>query len=149
MDRTLLVAPPAGKPAPAPEPAPKWEPAAPARTFPPYQNTVYFPWEGPEILVRFPDGVAVEFRPGSPYFPRNAKVSADGIDIKGQQLDFKITVKPDGELASVVRPWKTGVAGIDGAEDVTQARKDAVAALCRKRAKEARQWLNTALRGPR
>lgn len=135
--RELLVA--------RPEPEP--EPETPAYTFPEY--TTYFWCDGPVIPVRFPDGLTVEFRPGSPWFPQRAAVHGRGIDIKGLRLDFDLDVNPDGTPASILRPWKTGVNGVDGAEDVAEKYREAVMALCRRRAKEARSWLNTALRGQR
>jgi hypothetical protein len=136
--RELLVARPEGRPAP--------ERVTPAYTFPEY--TTYFPWPGPVIPVRFPDGITAEFRPGSP-FPQVAKVHGQGIDIEGLLLDFTVDITPDSTPASLVRPWKTGVSGVDGAEDVAERYREAVLALCQRRAKEARSWLNTALRGQR
>lgn len=137
--RELLTARPEGTPAPE-------RPATPAYTFPEY--TTYFPWAGPVIPVRFPDGMTAEFRPGSP-FPRVAKVHGQGIDIKGLLLDISVDIDPDGKPVSILRPWKTGVNGVDGAEDVPEKYREAAMALCRTRAKEARSWLNTALRGGR
>lgn len=124
-------------------------PPAPAYTFPEY--TTYFWCDGPVIPVRFADGVTVEFRPGSPYFPRQAKVHGRGIDIRGLRLDFDVDMAPDGELASILRPWKTGVNGVDGAEDVPERYRVALLALCKRRAKEAREALGvvTGQRRPR
>lgn len=137
--RELLVARPEGKPAPEPE--------TPEYTFPEY--TTYFWCDGPVIPVRFPDGITVEFRPGNPYFPQQAKVSGRGISVRGLLLDLDVDISPDGTPASILRPWKTGVNGVDGAEDVPARYQEAAMALCKRRAKEARSWLSTALRGGR
>jgi len=128
-------------PDPDPGPTPSW-------TFPEY--TTWFYGDGPVIPVRFPDGIEVEFRPGTSWIPGIAAVRGRGIDIKGLLLDIDVMIGPDGKPHnSILRTWKTGVNGIDGAEDVAEKYRTAAMALCRKRAAEARTWLRACLNGPR
>jgi hypothetical protein len=116
---------------PPANPAPLWVEA----------HLLFWPWPGPAVQVTTPDGITVEFRPGSPYWPRNATVTGRGIDIKGLRLDLDADITPGGEPARIFRPWKTGVAGIDGAADVPERYVTAAWALCKRRAREAREAL--------
>lgn len=123
---------------------PDVRPPTPGWDFPAHKT--WFWCDGPQILARFPDGLEVEFRPGSG-FPQVARVHGAGIDIKGLRLDLDLDVNPDGTPASILRPWKTGVNGVDGAEDVAGKYRDAALKLCRQRAADARGWLRTCLTG--
>lgn len=101
--------------------------------------------DGPLVAVRFPDGGQADFRPGSCH-PGSAHVRYDARDVEAMQVDVWADVDPDGTAwASSV--WKTGVAGIDGGADVPDKVRDSAMALCRKRAREAREAMRTALRG--
>lgn len=97
---------------------------------------------GPVVTVRFPDGGQADFRPGSSH-PGSAHVRYDGRDVQGLKVDVWADVDPDGKTwASSV--WKTGVAGIDGGADIPEKVQESAMALCRKRAREAREALRSA-----
>ena len=102
----------------------------------------------PLVTVRFADGGQVDFRAGSDW-PRHAHVRYRGLDVKGQRFDADATVNPDGALATIPSRigWKTDVAGADGGGDIPVKVSEHLAALCRKRAREARSALWTAGRG--
>jgi hypothetical protein len=95
----------------------------------------------PVVSVRFPDGGLVEWRAGSEW-PHYAHVRYRGLVIKGhtQRYDVDATVNPDGTLGTIPERigWKTDVAGVDGAGDIPVKVTEHLAALVRRRAREAR-----------
>lgn len=102
------------------------------------------PGDGPLVTVRFPDGGQADFRPGNSH-PGSAHVRYDGHDVQGLRVDIWADVDPDGKAwASSV--WKTDVAGIDGGGDIPEKVRDSAMALCRRRAREARDAMRAALR---
>jgi hypothetical protein len=106
--------------------------------------------EGPQLQVRFPDGVIVETRwfagfpdphtgqvpPPHPYI----RVLASGLEVAGQQLDIQAHLGQDGKT---VQGWisKTGVAGGD---DLTAKVREAAERLIRRRDREARELTRNA-----
>ncbi|HEY2087000.1 MAG TPA: hypothetical protein VGH54_13400 [Mycobacterium sp.] len=113
-----------------------------------YPDGAYVPHrheDGPVVTVRFADGGQADFRAGSDW-PRNARVRYRGLEVHELRVDVDVDVNPDGRVwASSI--WKTDVAGIDGGNEVPQKVRDSVEALCRKRAREARQSMRTVTRG--
>jgi hypothetical protein len=95
----------------------------------------------PLVTVRFPDGIQVDFRAGSEW-PHSAHVRAAGLEIKGhtQRYDADATVNPDGTLMTIPERigWKTGVNGVDGADQIPAKVTAHLAALVKRRAREAR-----------
>jgi hypothetical protein len=108
----------------------------------PDNATAYCP-EGsfPLVTVRFPDGGQVDFRVGSEW-PHSAHVRYRGLEIKGhrQRYDADATVNPDGTLATIPERigWKTDVAGADGGDQIPVKVTEHLAALVKRRAREAR-----------
>ena len=104
----------------------------------------------PLVTVRFPDGVQVDFRAGSEW-PHSAHVRAAAFEIKGhtQRYDVDATVNPAGTLDTIPDRigWKTGVNGIDGAGDIPAKVTAHLAALCKRRAREARAACRVAAGG--
>jgi hypothetical protein len=93
----------------------------------------------PLVTVRFPDGGQVDFRTGSEW-PHHAHVRYRALEYKGQRYDADATVNPDGTLQTVPSRigWKTDVSGADGGADIPVKVSDYLAALVRRRAREAR-----------
>lgn len=126
----------------------------PRTEYPVYGAAGYFnDGEGPQLQVRFPDGVIVETRwlPGFPD-PRTGQVPpphpyiqvlASGLEAAGQQLDIQAHLGQDGKT---VNGWisKTGVAGADGGDDLTVKVREAAEALIRRRDREARELIRRA-----
>ena len=101
----------------------------------------FAPSAGPVVSVRFPDGVMVELRPEAaeaPWVARSARVQFSGLAVKGLRLDVEASVSPDGNVWQF-SGWKTGVTGIGGGGDLPGSTQEAALALCRKRAREARE----------
>ena len=127
----------AGPPHPerdADEPSPHWD-------FPAYRTHFFCP--GPQVLVRNPDGIYVEFRPGWDGRARAPHVHGTGVLVRGVKLDIQVMLGDD-------LGWSSGwislsdARGTDYGEpaDAVPARvRDAAVALCRRRAKEAREAL--------
>jgi hypothetical protein len=97
-------------------------------------------WPGPAVQVRFGDGVMVEFRPATDW-PHIARVKFAGVEVRGLRLDVEADLDPGGDWHSF-STWKTGVAGVDGGADVPVKVRDAALALCRRRAREARDVIS-------
>jgi hypothetical protein len=97
------------------------------------------PQLGPLVTVRFPDGGQADFLAGGSR-PGSTRVRYNALDVDGLLVDVSADVDPDGKIwASWL--WKTGVAGVDGGADVPAGVRDKITALCRRRAREARQAL--------
>ena len=121
------------------EPSPHWD-------FPAYRTHFFCP--GPQVLVRNPDGVYVEFRPGwadPGWAPRSRAPQVHGSGVLVRDVKLDINVMLDDDLS-----WSSGwitlsdARGTDYGEpaDAVPARvRDAAVALCRRRAKEAREAL--------
>jgi hypothetical protein len=95
----------------------------------------------PLVTVKFPDGGQVDFRAGSQW-PHSAHVRYSGLEIKGhrQRYDVDATVDGDGKLATIPERigWKTGVAGADGGDQIPVKVTEHLAALVKRRARDAR-----------
>jgi hypothetical protein len=117
--------------------------------FPDGAHAFAAPGAFPLVTVRFPDGGQVDFRAGSEW-PGSAHVRYQALEIKGhaQRYDADATVNPDGTLATIPGRigWKTGVNGVDGAGQIPAKVTDHLAALVRKRAREAREACKTVTR---
>lgn len=114
---------------------------------PQYPDGAYMPHrpqDGPVVTVRFPDGGQADFRAGNCH-PGSAHVRYNGRDIQGLRVDVWADVDPDGRVWAS-SAWKTDVAGIDGGADVPSKVRDSAMALCRRRAREAREAMRTVLR---
>jgi hypothetical protein len=94
---------------------------------------------GPVVSVRFPDGGLAEFRPGGDW-PRNARVRYAGLMVKDLSLEVDANVDHEGKVWSS-SVWKTDVAGADGGSDIPVKIRESAEALCRRRAREAREAL--------
>jgi hypothetical protein len=106
----------------------------------------------PLVTVRFPDGGQVDFRAGSEW-PHSAHVRYSGLEIKGhtQRYDADATVNGSGSLQTVPERigWRTGVAGADGGDVIPVRVTEHLAALVRRRAREARAACRVAAGGNR
>lgn len=101
----------------------------------------FAPGAGPVVSVRFADGVMVEMRPQAAethWVARSARVQFSGLAVKGLLLDVDANVSPDGTVWQF-SGWRTGVTGIDGGGDLPRTTREAALALCRRRAREARE----------
>lgn len=109
--------------------------------FPDGAHAYAMPDAFPLVTVRFPDGGQVDFSTGGEW-PHYAHVRYQGLEVKGhaQRYDADATVRPDGTLGTVesMIGWKTGVNGVDGAGDIPAKVTAHLAALCKRRAREAR-----------
>jgi hypothetical protein len=105
----------------------------------------------PLVTVRFPDGGQVDYRVGSAYGAAHVRYS--GLEIKGhkQRYDADAMVNPDGTLATIPERigWKTGVNGVDGADQIPAKVTEHLAALVRRRARQARDACKAASGGRR
>ncbi len=101
----------------------------------------FAPSAGPVVSVRFADGVMVEMRPQAAethWVARSARVQFRGLAVKGLLLDVDASVSPDGTVWQF-SGWRTDIAGIDGGGDLPGTTREAALALCRRRAREARE----------
>ena len=109
--------------------------------FPDGAHAYAMPESFPLVTVRFPDGGQVDFRAGSEW-PHHAHVRYQGLEIKGhrQRYDADATVAGDGTLTTIPSRigWKTGVNGVDGADQIPAKVTEHLAALVKRRAREAR-----------
>lgn len=100
-------------------------------------HAYFWPGADPAVTARSGDGVSVEFRPYTSS-PRLARVQFAGLEVRGLRLDVEASVDPDGRIVSF-QGWKTGVSGAGGGGDLPVKVREAALALCRRRAREARQ----------
>jgi hypothetical protein len=128
-----------------PEPGQHTADAGPPRpaeaVYPDGGRASFAPGAGPVVSVRFPDGVMVELRPQAAeahWVARSARVQFRGLAVKGLPLDVDASVSPDGSVWQF-SGWKTGVTGIDGGGDLPGTTREAALALCRRRARQARE----------
>ena len=111
---------------------------SPHRDFPAHRTHFFCP--GPQVLVRYPDGIYVEFRPGWASRSRAPQVHGEGVLVRGARLDINVMLDEDLSWSS---GWITLSDAVSGAEadKVPPRVREAAVALCRRRAKEARQAL--------